>query len=300
MPNQLVPTGRQSRTLVAEAAVGDELARAGMGFGELIKTTGLAVAETQNKLNETGARTASALAETLVDVVAVEEKVYLDDGTLDSSVSHTQKLPLITFIDPVFYQWTNVRLQGRFIASEFATDTTTESYSHQSKESYSQHGLFIFLGGGHNSYQYSSDKRQSEEETISDYSYGQMRMNSLLEPRTDIGIPKPNQAIQGPRLSLIQGEIADVMADGRIAARTMSMIVQYNRRNGTPISGKAISIETDGVSWSYTGDQETNVSGQTEILLRREFLDEDADTGAIDVIVSARIGLVQNSVTVVF
>jgi len=80
----------------------------------------------------------------------------------------------------------------------------------------------------------------------------------------------------------------------------MSMIVQYNRRNGSPIAGKAISIETNGVSWSYTGDQETNTSGQTEILLRREFLDEDADTSPMDIIVSARIGMVQNNVTVVF
>jgi hypothetical protein len=302
MANQMIPAGRQSRALVAEAAVGDELARAGMGFGELIKTTGLAIAETQNKLNETGANTATALAETLVDVIAVEEKVYLDDGTLDSSKSRTldQKLPLITFIDPVFYQWTNVRLQGRFTASEFATDNTSESYSHQSRESYSQHGLLVIFGGGHNSYQYSSQKRQNEEETISDYSYGQMRMNTLLEPRDDIGIPKPNQAIQGPRLTLVQGEIADVMGDGRVIARTMSMIVQFNRRNGTPISGKVISIETNGVSWSYTGDHETDTSGQTEFQLRRDFLDENADTTPVDIIISARIGMVQNNVTVVF
>jgi len=302
MANQIIPAGRQSRALVADASVSDEIARAGLGLGELIKTTGLAVAETQNRLNETGANTATALAETLVDVIAVEEKVYLDDGTLDSSASRTldQKLPLITFIDPVFYQWTNVRLQGRFTASEFATDNSVHSdYSYSSK-SRSQAGLFLILGGGFNSSQKTSGSQDMTTETYSDYSYGQMRMNTLLQPREDIGIPKPNQAIQGPRLSLIQGEIADVMDGGRISARTMSMIVQYNRRNGSPISGKAISIETNGVSWSYTGDQETNASGQTEILLRREFLDEEADTTPIDIIVSARIGMVQNNVTVVF
>lgn len=302
MANQLIPAGRSTRSLVANAAVGDEIARAGLGLGELIKTTGLAVAETQRKLNETGARTATALAETLVDVIAVEEKVYLDDGTLDSAASHTidQKLPLITFIDPVFYQWSNVRLQGRFIASEFASDTSAESFSSTSKDSHSQHGLLVIFGGGHNSFQYSSTRRESEVETTSDYSYGQMRMNTLLEPRDDIGIPKPNQAIQGPRLSLIQGEIQDILDGGNMVARTMSMIVLYNRRDGSAIAGKAISIETSGVSWSYAGDQATNASGQTEIILRREFLDEEADTSPIDIIVSGRIGLVQNNVTVVF
>lgn len=303
MATQMIPAGRQSRTLVAEAGVGDELGRAGMGFGELIKSTGLAVAETQNKLNETGAATATALAETLVDVIAVEEKVYRDDGTLDDAASHTldEKLPLITFIDPVFYQWTNVRLQGRFIAREFATDTTSSTYTSQSSESYSQHGLLVIFGGGHHSYQYSNQKRESEQETLSDYSYGQMRMNSLLEPRSDIGIPKPNQVIQGPRISLIQGEIADVRDEGGILiGRTMSMLVQYNKREGQPISGKTISIETNGISWSYVGDHETNASGQTEILLRRDFVDETADTSPIDIIVSARIGMVQKNMTVVF
>lgn len=302
MANQLIPAGGRSQTLVADASVSDEIARAGLGLGDLIKRTGLAVAETQNKLNETGARTATALANTLVDVIAVEEKIYRDDGTLDSSLSHTidQKLPLITFIDPVFYQWTSVRLQGKFIANEFAADTSSDVFSYKTKDSHSQSGLLLIFGGGHTSHQYSSTHTTSDVETTSDYSYGQMRMNTLLQPREDIGIPKPNQAIQGPRLSLIQGEIIDVMDAGIVVARTMSMIVQYNKRDGSPIAGKNIAIETDGVSWSYVGAHPTNASGQTEILLRRDFLDEDADRSPIDVIVSARIGLVQNNVTVIF
>ena len=300
MAHQLIPAGSGSTPLALDAAVGDEISRAGMGLGELVKLTGQAVAATQNQLNETSSRTATALAETLVDLVAVEEKIYRDDGTLDTVQTYTRQLPLINFIDPVFYQWTSVRLQGRFVAREFSSSTAVESSTLSSREGSGQEGLLVILGGGYNNFQYGYNQTNRSTEVNNDISMGQMRMNTLLEPRKDIGVPKPNQAIQGPRLSLIQGEIIDIMDGSRISARTMSMIAQYNRRDGTAITGKAISIETNGVSWSFSGDPITNASGQLEIILRREFLDEEADTTPTEIIVSARIGLVQNSSTITF
>lgn len=300
MAHQLIPAGRGSTPLALDAAVSDEISRAGMGLGELVKLTGQAVAATQNQLNETSSRTATALAETLVDLVAVEEKIYRDDGTLDTVQTYTRQLPLINFIDPVFYQWTSVRLQGRFVAREFSSSTAVESSTFSSREGSGQEGLLVILGGGYNNFQYGYNQTNRNTEVNNDISMGQMRMNTLLEPRKDIGVPKPNQAIQGPRLSLIQGEIIDIMDGSRISARTMSMIAQYNRRDGTAITGKAISIETNGVSWSFSGDPITNASGQLEIILRREFLDEEADTTPTEIIVSARIGLVQNSTTITF
>lgn len=300
MANQLIPTGSASTPLALDAAVSDEIARAGIGLGDLVERTGAAVAATQNQLNETGARTASALAETLVDLVAVEEKIYHDDGTLDTVRTHTRQLPLINFIDPVFYQWTNVRLQGRFVAREFSSSTEVDVHTHTRREGSGQSGLLVILGGGSNNFQWSDNQVNRTTTNDQDISMGQMRMNTLLEPRADVGVPKPNQAIQGPRLTLIQGEITDVMDSGSLVARTMSMIVQFNRRDGSAISGKAISIETNGVSWSYVADSVTDSSGQFEILLRREFLDDEADTTPVDIIVSARIGIVQNNTTVTF
>ncbi len=301
MANQMIPAGRRSRSLAVEnAAVSDEIARAGLGLGDLIENTGMAIAATQNQLNETGARTATALAETLVDLIAVEEKIYHDDGTLDSVQTHVRQLPLINFVDPVFYQWTNVRLQGRFVANEFASASSSETTTHSSRSGYGQAGLFVILGGGYNNFQYSHDQVSTSAESTRDLSYGQMRMNTLLEPRTDVGVPKPNQAIQGPRLTLIQGEITDELDGGTLNARTMALLVQLNRRDGSAISGKNISIETNGVSWSYTGAPTTDADGQVEILLRREFIDETADTTPADIIVSARLGIVQNSITVTF
>jgi len=300
MANQtLMPKGAKSGALLANAAVGDEIGRAGAGFGELVERTGAAVAATQNLLNDTGARTATALAETLVDVVAVQEKVYRDDGSLDTSIAHTRKLPLISFIDPVFYKWSSVRVQGRFWANEFSSEVQTDTSSGSSGSGGVSASAFgISLGAGYN-YNRSSSSSGNVERTT-DSSVGQMRMNALLEPRSDVSIPKPNQVIRGPRLSLIQGALEDVLDGAALVARTMSLLIQFNRRDGSPIAGKAISVESDGIAWSYVGGPlaVTDGSGQVEITLRRDFVGETPDTTPTDFIVSARVGLVQNSIGV--
>ncbi|MDJ0807603.1 MAG: hypothetical protein QNJ78_12305 [Gammaproteobacteria bacterium] len=301
MANELI-TSAGTRALAADAAVGDEIAQAGAGFGELVEHTGAAVAATQNLLNETGSRTATALAETLVDVIAVQEKVYRDDGTLDTSVAHTRQLPLISFIDPVFYQWSSVRLQGRFYAQEFAATSDTHTYSSSSSFGYGNAGFGIVFGVGYMDARSSSTTTDINTEVTRDSSWGQMRMNALLEPREDVTIPKPNQVIRGPRLTLIQGAIEDDIDGGTLVGRSMSMLIQYNRRNGDPIANKAISVETNGVSWSFAGGPTavTDADGQVEITLRRDFLGDEPDVSPGEFIVSARIGLVQNSVGVTF
>lgn len=284
-----------SLPLAADANIADEIARAGMGFGALVERTGAAVAATQLRLDTSSAATASALASTLVNVIAVQEKVYRDDGTLDEVRTHVRPLPLISFINPVFYQWTSVRLQGMFYAKEFAASGSSTSTSTSSDSGYYGSGISMILGPGALTGSSSSTTTESTFEVATDVSFGRIRASALLEPRDDVSIPKPNQAVRGPRLALISGEIQDV-TDGR----TMSMLVQYNRRDGTPIAGKAISIETDGLPWSYVGTGTTDATGRVEILLRRDFVDEDVDTSPSSFVISARIGLVQNSVTVTF
>jgi hypothetical protein len=302
MPNNsIIPVGTTPLALSENAAVGDELGRSGLAFGDLVKRTGQAIADTQNKLNSTAATTASALATTLVDVIALQEKVYDDQGTLTDINNHTSQLPLINFIDPVVYQWSRVHLQGLYFAREWASASERQTESHVSSGGAGQGGLLLILGAGYNYNKQSDVTSQSTQATTSDYAVGQMRMNALLEPRKDIGVPKPIQVIQGPYLSIVAGEIQPVMDGGRLVARTMSVLVEYHRRDGTAIPGKIISVETDGVPWAYvTTDGQTDNNGRVEITLRRDFLDEDADTSPQDTVVSTRIGMVQNNTTVTF
>ena len=299
----ITPVGAGTASLdIPNSDVSDELARAGTSFGDLISGVGQAVATTQRKLNDTAVTTTTALAETTVDVLAVQETVYDDDGNIDESVSHEQRLPLITFIDPVLYQWSQVRLQGSFVASELSAGSSSTTTTSTTSEGSSQGGLFVILGGGRTYLDYDRTTTSGTSQVTSDVSRGRIRMYSELAPRHDIGVPKPRQAVQGPRLAVSAGEIIDIpAAGGTPAQRTMQVTIEYFRRDSTPIAGKTISIETSGVPFEYVGGVvQTDADGTVEILLRRTFLDETADRSPVESIVSARIGIVSNDTTVVF
>ena len=304
MANTLFPAGAGSTTLglTGTADVTDELKRAGMSFGKLVEFTGKAVAETQLKLNQTGAAMASVLATTQVDVIAVQESIYDDDGNLDESKTFTRKLPLINFIDPVFYEWTAVRLQGQFFASELVTSQESTTKTPGSSSGSGNAGLGIIFGFGYTSSSVGTTTTTSDVDSSSDRSFGNVRASALLQPKRDIGVPPPRQVIQGPSLNVVAGEISDVITGGVLVARTMSALLELRKQDGTPISGKSISIETDGAPWNYSvaGAETTDASGQVAITLRRDFLGDAPDTLPKDVVLSARLGLVSNSTTLTF
>jgi hypothetical protein len=300
-----VPIGSNTTTLAlpGTADVSDELSRAGMSFGKLVELTGKAVAETQLKLNETGAAMASTLATTLVDVIAVQESIYDDAGNLNESKTFTRKLPLINFIDPVFYEWSAVRLQGQFSASELVTSTEASSSTLALSSGFGGVGIsFGVIGVGGIADSISSSNSSSDINQSFDRSFGHVRASALLEPKRDIGVPPPRQVVRGPSLSVIAGEIKDVITTGVLTARTMSALLELRKQDGTPIAGKSISIETDGAPWSFTtpGAETTNAAGQVALTLRRDFLGATSDTTPKDVVLSARLGLVSNSTTLTF
>jgi len=304
MANTFLPAGAAGTTLAlpGTADVSDELGRAGMSFGKLVETTGKAIADTQLKLNQTGAAMASVLATTQVDVIAVQESVYDDEGNLDQSRTVTRKLPLINFIDPVFYEWTAVRLQGQFYATEFVSSHETTSDSYASGSGSANVGLGIVFGVGGTTLRSASSTTSGNVDTSIDRSYGHVRASALLQPKRDIGVPAPRQVVRGPSLNVVAGEITEVIAGGKLVARTMSALIELRKQDGTPIAGKSISIETDGEPWNFStpGAETTDAQGQVAITLRRDFLGDAPNTAAKDVVLSVRLGLVANSTTLTF
>lgn len=300
-PSLPVGLGTRPLALPGDAAIGDELERAGLAFGDLVQGVGQAVASTQQELNETGAALATTLAETVVDVIAVQELQYDENGKLKSpTTTHTRPLPLISFVDPVFYQWRYVRLQGQFFASEFAGATTASSSSAMSSSNYGQTGLGYVLGVGYNANTSRYSSSTTNTDTTSDMSFGSVRMNAMLEPRTDVKVPPPRQSYTGPSITVLAGEIEDVTESGAVVARTMNVTLELRRQNGNAIAGKALSVETSGVPWEFVGAGTTSAQGRLEIQLRREFPTPETDRAPTQVIVTARLGMVSTDATVTF
>lgn len=307
MANSLLPLGTGSTTLglTGTADVSDEIKRAGMSFGKLIEFTGQAVADTQLKLNQTGASMATTLATTQVDVIAVQESIYDDAGNLSDAKTFTRKLPLINFIDPVFYEWTAVRLQGQFYARELVTSSESTSTTTSGSDAKGGAGVAfagLILGHGARTGNSRTTNVTSDVDTSSDISLGHVRASALLQPRRDVGVPAPRQIVRGPNLNVVAGEIKDVIVGGKLLARTASALLELHKRDGAAIADKAISIETDGAPWEFStaGLEKTDANGQVAITLRRDFLGDAPDTSPKDVVLSARLGMVSNSTTLTF
>ena len=284
---------------MANTDVSGQLSTAGMAFGDLVRLTGQAVADTQQKLNKTAADSTSALAKTLVDVIAVQEVDYNDDGKITGGKTFTSQLPLIDVVDPVLYQWSQVRLQGRFTASQFGATSSTDTHTNSSTDSSGQAGVMLIFGGGYNNFQWDDSQIHVDSSFRVESSVGLMRMNAILEPRHDIGVPKPRQVVVGPQISIDAGPIADV--GNPATSRTMEVVVTYLKADSTPISGKELSIDTQGVGWSYKGGQTTtDGTGALTVVLTRQFVGDTPDRTPVDFVVSVRKGIVGESTTVTF
>lgn len=264
MPENNLPVGAGTTLSgpAIDARVGNEVKDFGMALGDLVKHVGKAVAEAQKQLNQTSAETASKLAETTVKVVAVRERFYDDDGNPMASDAdenedkvgiHHMELPMVNFLDPVFYRWNRVRLQGQFQATEWkgstSTDTDVTRYGgsvslfvgapvndHASqllgmagKIGDLAKGAVGDLGGlGGNaraSLYYNDSNTHLGTSSASDVSYGQMRMNAELTPVEGIGVPKPTQVFITPRIGVSPvGAVADAAE-----VRSMEILVEYVR-----------------------------------------------------------------------
>jgi hypothetical protein len=284
-----------------DADVTDELKKGGLAFGELVKATGLSVAKTQRELEKTAADSISALSTQNVEIIAAELVQYNDQGAITDVQTVKQQLPLITIVDPPVYQWENVRLQAMLFAREVASESTSTTTTAAVTSSFSTSAGLLF-GSARASFQASGSRTTVTAEETSDVSVGIMRLNALLTPRKDTGIPKPRQIVEGPSLRIVRGPLDPVSAPAADGVRTRAqhLTIEYRNAEGEPITGKKISVDTDGVSWTFDDgvDAETDAEGEVALTLTRLIPDGGDPNTPLDVVVSARIGLVQDTLSV--
>jgi len=186
--------------------VSDDVKRIGRAFGSFIEDVGTGVAETQKKLDINSAAITKELAGTEIQVPSVVEQVLDDDGTPLASANAVniayQKMSLIQFIVPTFYQWKHVQLNLSFDVEEIGA---IKDFKIKKTRETGPGGLF---GWGS-----STTTKSSTEGTLSatDTKQADGSLNARLEPRPDITPPEPFLFRTGPTINFIPG--ADVEED---------------------------------------------------------------------------------------
>jgi hypothetical protein len=208
-------------------------------------------------------------------------------------------------VSPVYYEYPTVRLQGRFRVDEFVADTKSSVDTSSSGSGFGV-GMSLqkkaFSLGASGGFSSSSSSKSTEVTTDVASASGQMRMFARLQPRDDVGIPKPLRVISGPRISIAVLDLRDDTSDPKFAL-VRKLSVQLNLRNpsGVPIKDKLLSIETEGIAWNYVPEDNklTDVDGNVEIELTRSIPkaaegEPAPDTSAKPVVVAAFLGMVSN------
>jgi hypothetical protein len=281
--------------------VNDELKGSGVAFADMIRLTGEAVAKTQLELEKTAADTISALSTTQVPLIAAELVSFNDNGAITGVQTVQQDFPVITIVDPPVYQWEDVRAQGQFFASEFASASSATTSVTTTSSGLSTGGggfLGLFFGQAKASFQIDHTTTTLDTENESDVSFGRMRLNALLTPRGDTGVPKPRRIVQGPsiRIALLALDPLTAPDANGERERTQHLEFEYLKFDGTPINNAQLSVETQGVPWEFeTATTTTDAQGKVQAKLLRT-IPQDGDIAPIDVVITARIGLVRESI----
>ena len=158
----------------------------GKAFGSFISDVGEGVAKTQQELDINSAAITQELAATEIQVPAVIEQVLEDDGTPNPNNNAVniayQKMSLIQFIVPTFYQWRHIQLNLKFDVEEIGS---IEDFKIRKSKATVPSGPF----GWSSRTNISSSAQGTLSSTEAEQAEG--TLDARLEPRPDIKPPKP-------------------------------------------------------------------------------------------------------------
>jgi hypothetical protein len=282
----------------AEAKVDDDLARGGPAFGTFIKSVGLAVAETQRALDLTLVETTKALADATVKTVAVFEQELNDDGTLKEGKAIVQEVPVLSFISPTSYAFTQVHLTADMDVSEFNTanglNIKSSSFGAGLKAE-AKYGLTGFSGSANLDVRYDSSENSEQRSASERRAAGKLHLEATMEPRRDIGMARPILIQRGPRLQLSSTrETLDAAGNPttdstKIAGRRATITARLMKSDGSGgITGQTLQVDCDHPALNYTIDGPTDGDGKSVITVDRVGAAFDAKT---KVSATIRIGL---------
>jgi hypothetical protein len=252
------------------AEITDELEKGGPAIGSFLKAVGMAVAETQSALDASLVKTAQELSKTNIRTVAVFEQNLDADGNMTKGNPIIQELPLINYLMPTAYAFSQVHLTADMEVSEFnATNGLNIKKSSFSAgvSAKANYGLGGFGASGSMHVGYSNDSLNVNTSQAQDRAAGKLHMEATLEPRTDIQLPRPFIIQRGPRLRLMVTEIKDLTDTPqgtdppKVVGREATIQAILTDDGGQPLGGKTLQVNCDQPTLNYTASGTTGGQG---------------------------------------
>jgi hypothetical protein len=292
----------------------DELEKGGPALGSFVRAVGLAVADAQTKLDETFVKTAQALSNQKVNVVAVFEQEIDDNGQMTAGKAHVQELPSSYFLPVPSHQFSRVHMQAEMKVSEFNSANGmnikggSSSFKLGAKASVGMTqpwNASAEVGFSTNSYNQAVNTSASRDEAA-----GSLQLDATIEARQEIFLPKPLLVQKGPRLKVTAGARKELKnTEGKPIGREIEVFLELRNKGNNPLTGKRIEYKIgqsllnyevspkDGLTAS-AGNGDGVPEGGLKLVLRREGAAFDPAKPPEPVAINVWFGLVSESITV--
>jgi hypothetical protein len=285
---------------VAESAIEDELARGGPAFGSLVREVCLAIAASQAALDENLVKTAKALSETSIKVVSVFEQRLDDEGEITEGKAILQDLPLVNFITPIGYQFSEATIVSDMQVSEFNSangfnvQAKSQSFSAGLNAGFSRRSGFSISGSA--AFANSSSEVAGSNTFGQDSAAGQVHVEVKLRPRPEFSVGKPTIVQAGaPVIRLLPGAATDIAT-----GRSLQIAVDVRKADGTPNGGKTIGVTAEPASLIVTSTNNSlttdATTGKLTLVLERSGDPTNTVKGTLTIF----LGLVTKSIAVEF
>jgi hypothetical protein len=289
-----------------EANITDEAKEAGPVFGDFLKSVGFAVAETQEKLDETFRKTAEALSKQDINVIAVFEQRIDDDGNMTKGEMHKTPLPLINFVMPTIQEISRCEISADMKVSEFSSGNAFQIQGKSQSLSTGVSGSYGMFGGsvsGHFSYGQSSAEASGGSNHAQDSAAGSMHLEATIQPRENVQLPKPFITQKGPALKLTLDSVKAIEVEEgepktkRRTGTKATVTAELRSSNGDVLTGKGLQVSVDQptVGRQIPAGSTTNDKGLVTIELTRESAEE---WKPVETTVRVWLGLVAQTIVV--
>lgn len=273
---ETLPAGLFGGVLGTDANAADNLRKVAPTFGEVLKSIGLAVAETQAALDKSLADSVTALSETTITVVTDVVQAIDEDGRPDLANSEvvTQDISLATVMAPVAHTFNHVGVSMDLSVGEMSSSQGFTFNQKQTSVNVGGGWFSIFGGfaGGSASHNRSSLSVDSSQETA--WSTGKVRVDAQLSGRPTDKLPVGAEIAIGPMITYSQGEARETKAAG-ITRRSVEVIVEVRKETGAANPNKNLEVDVTpfGFAFSSSGGfngTTTNADGKVKLVLSRD------------------------------
>jgi hypothetical protein len=296
-----LPTGLDTATLAAD--VSGQLRAVAPTFGQVLRSIGTGVAESQKALDDGVIDTVKDLAETDITVVTDVIQHLDDDGQPVPAQTQlvSTDLSVLNFFMPTIHEWKRVVISMDLSVGAFNESDGMTFHAKQTSIGVGTVGLFwgfIGIGETHDT-EHTQDATRDHDQEAS-WSRGEVRLDAVLGPRRTDSFPSPTQVALGPQIIFSQGTVKETPVAGHGVNRTIDVQVTVLTHAGDENPNKPLTIEAGALAFSFSSTapftgSTTNADGKVLVTFKRNV--PSAATGAGKFPVTVRLGSLAQAFT---